>query len=78
MLSERLPKQTLYTKMIRKRPVGRPRTRWLDCIKEFGWNCFGSLSQRNAVCVRGSRGVAALSQAAASATFKEKRVKKKD
>ena len=29
---ERLPKLTLNAKVNRKRPVGRPRTRWLDYI----------------------------------------------
>ena len=35
---ERLPKQTLYAKMSGKRPVGRPRTRWLDYFKDLAWN----------------------------------------
>ena len=30
MPHERLPKQTLYAKVSGKRPVERPRTRWLD------------------------------------------------
>ena len=38
---------------------------------------FGTSSKRNAVCVGGSRGVAAKSGNAALATIHEKRVKKK-
>ena len=38
MPHERLPKQALYAKMSWKRPVGRPRTRWLDYIENLGWN----------------------------------------
>ena len=38
MLHERLPKQTLHTKLSEERPVGRPQTRWLDYIEELGWN----------------------------------------
>ena len=38
ILDERLPKQTLYAKVSGKRPVGRPRTRWLDYIETLGWN----------------------------------------
>ena len=33
---KRLPKQTLYAKVNRKRLVGRPRTRWLYYIENFG------------------------------------------
>ena len=35
---EPLFKQTLYAKVSGKRPVGRPGTRWLDHIKDLGWN----------------------------------------
>ena len=38
---ERLPKQALYAKVSWKRPVGRPRTRWLDYIEDLGWNRLG-------------------------------------
>ena len=38
---ERLPKQALLTKANGRRPVGRPRTRWTDCIEDLGWNRFG-------------------------------------
>ena len=38
MPQERLPKQALLAKANRKRPVGRPRTRWTDYIEDFGWN----------------------------------------
>ena len=32
----RLPKQTLYAEVSGKRPVGSPRTRWLDYIEDLG------------------------------------------
>ena len=38
MPDERLHKQTLYAKVSGKRPVGRPRTRWLDYSENLGWN----------------------------------------
>ena len=38
MPHERLPKQILYAEVSGKRPVGRPRTRWLDYIGDLGWN----------------------------------------
>ena len=42
MLQERLPKQTFYTNMSGKRPIKRPRTRWLDYIEDdLGWNRLG-------------------------------------
>ena len=55
--------------MNRKRPVGRPRTRWFDYIKDFGSNRLGlRLSEmRNAVCVSGSKGMTAYPGAAAPA-----------
>ena len=34
-------KQTLYAKVSWKRPVGRPRTRWLDYIEDLDWNRLG-------------------------------------
>ena len=37
MPHERLPKQTFYAKMSWKRPVGRPRTRWLDYVEDLGF-----------------------------------------
>ena len=36
MLEERLPKQALLGKANRKRPVGRPRTRWTNYIEALG------------------------------------------
>ena len=38
MPHERLPKHKLYAKVSGKRPVRRPRTRWLDYIEDLGWN----------------------------------------
>ena len=38
---ERLPKQILHAEVSGKRPVGRPRTRWLDYIEDLGWNSLG-------------------------------------
>ena len=38
MPRERLPKQALLAKANRRRPVGRPRTRWTDYIEDLGWN----------------------------------------
>ena len=38
MPQERLPKQALLAKANRRRPVGRPRTRWTDYIENLGWN----------------------------------------
>ena len=34
-------KQTLDAEVSGKRPVGRPRTRWPDCIEDLGWNRLG-------------------------------------
>ena len=31
-------KQTLYAEVSAKRPVGSPRTSWLDYIEDLGWN----------------------------------------
>jgi len=41
MPQERLPKQVLLGKVKGKRPVGRPRTRWVDYIEDLGWNRLG-------------------------------------
>ena len=41
MPQELFPKQTLYAEVSGKRPVGGPRTRWLDYIKDLGWNRLG-------------------------------------
>ena len=41
MPQERLPKQALLAKANGRRPVGRPRTRWTDYIKDLGWNRLG-------------------------------------
>ena len=38
---ERLPKQALLAKANGRRPVGRPRTRWTDYIRDLGWNRLG-------------------------------------
>ena len=37
----KLPKQALLAKANGRRPVGRPRTRWTDYIKDLGWNRLG-------------------------------------
>ena len=41
MPQERLPKQALLAKANGRRPVRRPRTRWTNYIKDFGWNRLG-------------------------------------
>ena len=41
MPQERLPKQALHAKANGRRPVGRPQTRWTNCIKDLGWNRLG-------------------------------------
>ena len=41
MSHERLSKQTAHAKVSEKRLVGRPRTRWLNYIEDFGWNRLG-------------------------------------
>ena len=38
MPQERLPRQALLAKANGKIPVGRPRTRWTEYIKDLGWN----------------------------------------
>ena len=38
---ERLPKQALFAKANGRRPVGRPRSRWSNYIKDLGRNRFG-------------------------------------
>ena len=46
MPQERLPKQALCAIPNGKRPVGRPRLRWLNNIEGLGWNRLGlSLSE---------------------------------
>ena len=41
MPQKKLPKQVLLAKANRRRPVGRPRTRWTNCIKDLEWNRLG-------------------------------------
>ena len=41
MPQERLPKQALLAKANGRRPVERPRTRWINCIEDLGLNCWG-------------------------------------
>ena len=41
MPQERLPKQTLFAVPNGKRPVGRPRQRWMNHIEDLGWNRLG-------------------------------------
>ena len=41
MPQERLPKQALLAKANGRRPVGRPKTGWIDSIEDLGWNCLG-------------------------------------
>ena len=41
MPQERLPKQALLAKALGRRPVGRPRTKWTNYIKNLGWNSSG-------------------------------------
>ena len=41
MPQERLPKKTLLEKVKKKRPVGQPRTRWLDQMEDLAWNHLG-------------------------------------
>ena len=38
---ERLPKQALLAKANGGRPVGRPRTTWINYIEDLGWNRLG-------------------------------------
>ena len=38
---ERLSKQALFAKANGRRPVGRPRTRWTNCIEDLEWNRSG-------------------------------------
>ena len=50
MPQERLPKQALSAISNGKRPVGRPRLRWLNYIEGLGWNRLGlSLSEMKEV-----------------------------
>ena len=41
MPQERLSKQALLAKANGRKPVGRPRTRWTNCIEDLGWNRLG-------------------------------------
>ena len=41
MPQERLPKQVLLEKVKGERPVGRPRTRWLDQMEDLAWDRLG-------------------------------------
>ena len=41
MPQARLSKQALIAKANGKRPVGRPRARWTNYIKDLGWNRLG-------------------------------------
>ena len=41
MPQKRFPKQVLLAKANRRRPVGRPRTRWTNYIEDLGWNRLG-------------------------------------
>ena len=41
MSQERIPKQVLLARMVGRRPIGRPRTRWLDYIQNLGWDRLG-------------------------------------
>ena len=41
MPQERLPKQALLAKADRRRPFGRPRTRWTNYIEDLGCNHLG-------------------------------------
>ena len=43
MPQERLPKQALLAKANGRRPVGRPRTKWIDYIEDLEWNRLGLL-----------------------------------
>ena len=41
MLQERLPKKALLAKANGRRPVGQPRTRWINYAEDLGWNRLG-------------------------------------
>ena len=41
MPQKRLPKHALLAKANGGSPVGRPRTRWTNYIKDLEWNCLG-------------------------------------
>ena len=52
MSQDLLLKQILYGELCGKRRVERSRTRWLDYIKDLGWNRLGfSLSEMQSVLV---------------------------
>ena len=41
MPRERTAKKLLCSTPIGRRPIGRPRTRWRDYVKDLSWSCFG-------------------------------------
>ena len=41
MPQERLPKQALLAEANGRRPVERPRTRWINYLGDQGWNRLG-------------------------------------
>ena len=46
MPQERLPKQALLARVSAKRPLGRPRKRWVNYIEDLSWNRLGLLSNK--------------------------------
>ena len=77
MTQERLPKQTLYAEVSRKRPVRRPRIKRFDYIKDLGWNRSG-LHPREMLSTLVNRKVWWLKlELLSHATLKEKQVRKK-
>ena len=63
MSQERTAKKLLCSTPIRRRPTGRPRTRWRDYV-DLSWS----------LCCRGSRCLEAPTRAAAPANPRDKRV----
>ena len=60
-----------------KRPVGRPRKRWLDLIEDLNWlKPFETPSKRNAARLDGPRGVTA--ESTDPTTLNKNRVKSKE
>ena len=53
MPQERLPEQALLAKASGRRPVGQPRTRWINYIEDLGWNRLGLHSRKmmDVICV---------------------------
>ena len=41
MPHERLPRQALLAKANGRRPIGGPRTKWTNYMKDVGWNRLG-------------------------------------